>query len=68
MWKNFAEKVTEPTLTTVDVKRLSPSAAREIDTFVLKIKDENPEQLSGKYVVIWERVRGEWKISTDIWN
>ena len=68
MWKDIATNVAEPRLTTVDIKRLSPRAAREIGTFTLKTKGQNPQQLSGKYVAIWEKVRGGWKLSTDIWN
>ena len=68
MWKDIATKVTEPRLTVVEVKRLSPRTAREIGTFALKTKGANPQQLSGKYVVIWEKVAGGWKLSTDIWN
>ncbi len=68
MWKDMATKVTEPRLTTVDVRRLSPRAAREIGTFTLKTKGDSPQELSGKYVAIWEKVRGGWKLSTDIWN
>src|SRR5882757_6977859 len=36
MWKSMAEQVGDPKLTTVDVKPLGPSAAREIGTFALK--------------------------------
>jgi uncharacterized protein (TIGR02246 family) len=68
MWKDVADKVSEPVLTTTDVKRLSPKAAREIGTFKLKTKGQNPQDLSGKYVVIWEKEQGSWKLSTDIWN
>src|ERR1700752_3451417 len=35
MWEGMAEKVGDPKLTTIDVKALGPSAAREIGTFVL---------------------------------
>src|SRR6516165_9707495 len=33
MWKSMAEQVSDPKLTTLDVKPLGPSAAREIGTF-----------------------------------
>ena len=68
MWKNMAEQVGEPKLTTLDVKPLGPSAAREIGTFSLKTKDANPKEVSGKYVVVWEKVGSAWKLATDIWN
>ena len=68
MWKSMAEQVGEPKLTTVDVKPLGPSAAREIGTFALKTKGPTPQEMIGKYVVVWEKVGTEWKLSADIWN
>jgi uncharacterized protein (TIGR02246 family) len=68
MWKGLAEHVSNPKLATLDVKRLSPHAAREIGTFTLMTKDPTPKEISGKYLVVWEKVRGEWKLAADIWN
>ena len=68
MWKSMAEQVGEPKLTTVDVKPLGPSAAREIGTFTLKTKAPTPQEVTGKYVVVWEKVGNDWKLATDIWN
>ena len=68
MWKGLAEQVSDPKLTTLDVKQLGPFAAREIGTFSLKTKGPAPQELTGKYVVVWEKVRGRWKLAADIWN
>jgi uncharacterized protein (TIGR02246 family) len=68
MWKNMAEKVTDPQLATLDVKPLGPYAAREIGTFSLKTKGPAPQEVTGKYVVVWEKVGGDWKLAADIWN
>jgi uncharacterized protein (TIGR02246 family) len=68
MWKGMAEQVTDPKVTTLDVKSLGPSAAREIGTFSLKTKGSPPQEISGKYVVVWEKVGSDWKLATDIWN
>lgn len=68
MWKNMAEQVSDPKVTTLDVKRLGRSAAREIGTFSLKTKDSTPKEVTGKYVVVWEKVGRDWKLATDIWN
>jgi uncharacterized protein (TIGR02246 family) len=68
MWKSMAEQVGDPKLTTVDVKPLGPSGAREIGTFVLKTKGATPQEVTGKYVVVWEKVGNDWKFATDIWN
>ena len=68
MWKAMAEQVNDPKLTTLEVKRLGTSAALEIGTFSLKTKEPTPKELTGKYVVVWEKVRGRWKLAADIWN
>ena len=68
MWKSMAEKVGDPKLTTLDVKSLGPSAAREIGTFSLKTRGPSPQEVAGKYVVVWEKVGNDWKLASDIWN
>jgi uncharacterized protein (TIGR02246 family) len=68
MWKGMAEQVGDPKVTTLDVKRLGPSAAREIGTFSLMTKGPTPKQVTGKYVVVWEKVGTQWKLAADIWN
>ena len=68
MWKDMAEQAGNPKVTTLDVKRLGPAAAREIGTFSLTTKGPSPKEISGKYLVVWERVRGQWKLAADIWN
>ena len=68
MWKGMAEQVTDPKVTTIDVKRLGPAAAREIGTFSLKTKSSPPKDVTGKYVVVWEKIGKDWKFANDIWN
>jgi uncharacterized protein (TIGR02246 family) len=68
MWKSMAEQVSDPKLITLDVKPLGPSAAREIGTFTLKTKGPTPQEVTGKYVVVWEKIGNEWKLESDIWN
>jgi uncharacterized protein (TIGR02246 family) len=68
MWKSMAEHVSDPKVITLDVKPLGPSAAREIGTFSLKTKGPTPQEVTGKYVVVWEKIGNDWKLSADIWN
>jgi uncharacterized protein (TIGR02246 family) len=68
MWKSMAEDAGDPKLTTLDVKSLGPTAAREIGTFLLKTKGPTPQEVTGKYVVVWEKVGDDWKLAADIWN
>jgi uncharacterized protein (TIGR02246 family) len=68
MWKSMSEQVSDPKVTTLDVKPLGLSAAREIGTFSLKTKGSTPQEVTGKYVVVWEKVGSDWKLAADIWN
>jgi uncharacterized protein (TIGR02246 family) len=67
-WQKTAEQAGDLKLTTVDVKALGSDAAREIGTFVAKTKGAQPQEVPGKYVVVWRKVGGDWKLATDIWN
>jgi uncharacterized protein (TIGR02246 family) len=68
MWKSIAEQAGDPKVTTLDVKPLGASAAREIGTFSLKTKGGNPKEVTGKYVVVWEKIGNDWRLAADIWN
>jgi uncharacterized protein (TIGR02246 family) len=68
MWKGMAEQVGDPKFTTLEVKPLGPSAAQEIGSFSLKTKGTTPGEVTGKYLVVWEKVGSDWKLSADIWN
>ena len=67
-WKGAAEQLGNGKLTTVDVKPLGSERAQEIGTFTFRTKGSQPQEITGKYVVVWEKVGGEWKLATDIWN
>jgi hypothetical protein len=28
----------------------------------------DPQEVTGKYVVVWEKVGSDWKLAADIWN
>ena len=68
MLKGMGEQVSDPKLTTLDVKLLGPTAAREIGTFSFKTKAPPQQEVTGKYVVVWEKVGDDWKLASDIWN
>ena len=68
MWKSMAEHVSDPEITTLDVKRLGPSAIREIGTFSLISKEPPSKEITGKYLVVWQKAGNQWKLAADIWN
>jgi uncharacterized protein (TIGR02246 family) len=67
-WDNTMKQLGDGKLTTVDVQPLGPDAAREIGTFSFKTKGNAPQEVSGKYVVVWRKINDQWKLATDIWN
>jgi uncharacterized protein (TIGR02246 family) len=67
-WRQAAQQMTDAKLTTLDVLPLGRSAAREIGAVTLKTKSQPPQEVVGKYVVVWRKVGRDWKLATDIWN
>lgn len=56
-------------LTTLEV-RVARDLAYEIGEYTSTIQPEEGEAIrdQGKYVGIWKRENGEWKLDVDIWN
>ena len=67
-WRQAAQQMGDAKLTTLDVLPLGRSVAREIGTVTLKTKSQPPQEIVGKYAVVWRKVGGKWKLATDIWN
>jgi uncharacterized protein (TIGR02246 family) len=67
-WKQAAQQVGDAKLVTVDVMPLGPRAAREIGTVTLQTRAQPPQQVVGKYAVVWRKIGGRWLLATDIWN
>jgi len=67
-WKKAAEAFGGMKLTTLDAKMLGQNAARETGYFTLQTKSQPPQEVTGKYIVIWERSGSDWRLGTDIWN
>jgi uncharacterized protein (TIGR02246 family) len=67
-WGKATQQLGDAKLTTLDVQPLGPTAAREIGTFSFRTKTATPQDVVGKYVVVWRKLRGHWQLATDIWN
>jgi ketosteroid isomerase-like protein len=67
-WTTASEAISDVRLTTVDVKPLGSEAAREVGPFSLMTRGQQPQQLTGKHVVVWQKVGSDWKLATSIWN
>jgi len=68
LWGTEAQQVGDVKCTTLDVKPLGRSAAREIGTCTFKTKGANPQDGALKYAVVWQKENGQWKLLQDIWN
>jgi uncharacterized protein (TIGR02246 family) len=67
-WKGAMDDTQDVKCTTIDVKPLGGSAAREIGTCSFMTKKPPLKEIDIKYVVIWEKEDGKWKQSLEIWN
>jgi uncharacterized protein (TIGR02246 family) len=67
-WSEAVKGLASAKLTTSEVLPLGPEYAEEIGAYTLETKAQPPQTITGKYVVIWRKVGGDWKLATDIWN
>lgn len=68
LWKKDMEQLADVKCTTIDVKPLGASAAREIGTCTFKTKSQPAQDGDLKYAVLWQKEGGQWKLAVDIWN
>lgn len=67
MWAGvFGSGVAAATLTTSDVESQGDLAV-ETGQYEMMLKDGKSAD-RGKYVVVWKRTGGQWRIHRDIWN
>jgi ketosteroid isomerase-like protein len=67
LWKSVMDSgVKEVKLTTVEVEAHGPTV-HEVGTYVLTGEGGKTVD-TGKYVVVWKRDGGQWRIHRDIWN
>jgi uncharacterized protein (TIGR02246 family) len=66
--KGAMQQIGDFTLKAGDVLPLGRNAAREIGTFTLKTKSQPPQDVAGKYVVVWRKIGSKWLLAADIWN
>lgn len=67
-WTVGLQQVTAVRLNTVDVRPLSATTVEEFGSYQMRTKGVPAKQMSGKYVVVWQKEGASWLIGTDIWN
>lgn len=67
MWQGvFGSGIASATLTTTEVEAHGDTAF-ETGNYELQLKDGKLAD-RGKYVVVWKRANGQWRLHRDIWN
>lgn len=58
----------------MSVKALGENALRAVGTMTLRLMRPNDPaeagraQIKAKYILVWQKIEGEWKIDSGIWN
>lgn len=63
--KSIKSGVKDLALSTADVESAGDLAS---ETGVVRIVGRDGAVTQGRYVVVWKRTNGEWKLHRDIWN
>ena len=64
-WQSLINMGAKLTLSTSDVEAQG-NVVYEVGTYELILPDNKRDV--GKYVVVWRRQKGDWKLAVDIWN
>ena len=67
-WRNMAGQFQNLEFTSVGVEPLGKEAAREIGRFRFTPEGENAEPVLAKYLILWQNIEGNWKVSSIVWN
>jgi ketosteroid isomerase-like protein len=76
-WENMSGQIQDVEFETVNVAALGSDAIREIGRFRITRKpgpvalDEDqgsPQERAAKYVFVWQKVGGDWKVVASMWN
>ncbi len=65
LWQSLINTGAKLTLSTSDVEAQG-NVVYEVGTYELIFPDNKRD--AGKYVVVWRRQKGDWKLAVDIWN
>ena len=68
LWAKVIKDFGDAKLTTVEVHTMGEVMAYEIGTVTAKTKASPPQDVAGKYVVVWKRSGTTWKLAADIFN
>jgi uncharacterized protein (TIGR02246 family) len=67
-WAKTITDLSDAKLTTVELHTMGEVMAYEIGTVTAKTKASPPQDVAGKYVVVWRRSGLSWKLAVDIFN
>ena len=68
LWAGEVKTLGDATLTTVELHTMGEVMAYEIGLATAKTKASPPQEVAGKYLVVWKRSGTSWKIAADIFN
>jgi uncharacterized protein (TIGR02246 family) len=68
LWAGVIKDFSDAKLTTVELHTMGEVMAYEIGTVTAKTKASPPQDVAGKYIVVWKRSGTTWKLAADIFN
>jgi len=67
-WRNMSPRFQNIQFNIVAIEPLGSEGAREVGRFRFRPQREEAEPILSKYMILWQNVGGEWKISAMVWN
>ena len=67
-WRNMSKRMKNVKFVPDDLESLGAEVVRESGSMSFEVVDQNSEPVAAKYLVIWHKQAGEWKISAMTWS
>jgi ketosteroid isomerase-like protein len=67
-WRNMSKQIKNIKFLPDDLESLGVDAARETGIMSFEIGDQSSEPIMSKYLLIWQRLEGEWKVAAMTWS
>ncbi len=68
VWRGMAIRYDGVKFMTTDLEPLGGDALLEVGTFSARPKKEGEDRIFFKYQFVWQRIDGDWKLASMVWN
>jgi ketosteroid isomerase-like protein len=67
-WRNMSKQMKNLKFVPEDLEMLGTDTARESGVMNFDFGEASPEAITAKYVLVWQKAAGDWKVAVMAWS